>query len=732
MSLQAPVAEAGERTAASLGEEAFTSMCGICPYSCGVNVYFKDGKLDHIRPLSLDVHPMGIICRRGEASRDIVYSPDRLLYPMKRVGARGEGRFERLSWDEALDDIAAAMLRIKERWGAQAMADYSGRGAFDQSLFDMFAVKGAPSGPIKNFLFPFGSPNTTGVNSVCYSSYGVMAPLVTYGGFAGFLRPDFEGTENLLIWGANPATDSPPIDMLPIGEARKRGARVTTIDHLDCFPREYRDAWVPIRPGTDGALALGMIHVVINERLYDEELVSKWTLGFEELRDYVQRFTPNEVERITKVPAQTIRQLARDLAAKPSCYILYTGLEYADSGLQNIRAALILFFLTGNFDAPGGMIYQNQGRLRVQRNPMAPPPDVPPIGADDYPAYVEYLKSAHFLSFPKAILEGKPYPIKGLIIDGASILTSYPEPKLWKRCFQALDLLVCIDRFPTNEAAFADYVLPATTYYEIDSYHTYGYYAQVRRKVIEPVGEARNDYLIFADLAKRLGYGDLYPQSEQEMLEFVFKDTSVSLDDLRAHPEGVGIPEPKPLYRKYETGRLRRDKQPGFDTASGKFEIVSSALRKHGYDGLPVYVEPRESPLSAPEMAKAYPLVFNSGTRIQSTFRTQHLNIPSLVSMQPQPEVFLHEEDARARGIVDGDLVEVVSPRGAVRFTARVTQGICRGAIEANFGGGGAKAAKAWRAANVNDLVPFAARDLISGFPVFKALLCEVRKAPAA
>ena len=256
-----------------------------------------------------------------------------------------------------------------------------------------------------------------------------------------------------------------------------------------------------------------------------------------------------------------------------------------------------------------------------------------------------------------------------------------------------------------------------------------GPFIQLRQVVIPPPGEARNDYLIYAELARRLGYGHLYPQSEAALLEYVLQDTGLDMESLRAHPAGLHMPVPEMVYKKWEQGLLRRDGQPGFETPSGKLEIASSLLKAYGYDALPVYSEPREGPLAAPETARAFPLVFNSGARIQSDFRSQHHNIPGLLKLQPEPQVTLHLRDAAARGIAEGDDVWVVSRRGRVPFKAHVTEDIVPGVVEANAGGGSPIASEAWRRCNVNELTDMTIRDPISGFPVYKALLCDVVKA---
>jgi anaerobic selenocysteine-containing dehydrogenase len=247
-------------------------------------------------------------------------------------------------------------------------------------------------------------------------------------------------------------------------------------------------------------------------------------------------------------------------------------------------------------------------------------------------------------------------------------------------------------------------VLPATTMFEIESYMDYGGHIELRRRVIDPLGEARNDYLIFAELARRLGYGELWPQDEDALLERALEGTGIELEQLRAAPDGLPLPSPPTSYRKYETGALRADGAPGFETPSGKFELAFEWFRRHGYEPLPVYTEPSEGPIAARQLAARYPLVFNSGARIQSDFRSQHHSISSLTRLQPWPLVHLHRDDAASRSIQDGDLVDVVTPRGSVRFRAAVGEDIVRGAVEANMGGGGPLGPEAWQHANVNEL----------------------------
>jgi len=705
------------------------SVCGVCPAGCGAEVQLEAGRITRLTPIK--EHPYSALCTRGMKAPEIVYSPDRLLFPQRRVGARGEGKFERITWDEAYAHIIAGLHRIAAEHGAEAVGIYTGRGNFEYGLNEMFAPAGTAESSANAVLFPFGSPNSSGVGALCYVSYGMIAPRACFGAYMMDMEEDIDHADLILVWGENPATDSSPAQLSQLRRRQQQGARIVVIDHRRSETAQaLRCEWVAVRPGTDGALALGMIHVLFAEDWYDHAFAHDWTHGLDELRAYVQQFTPERVEQMTWVPAATVRDLARAMAGAQGCSVLtYTGLEYSDSGVQAIRALYTLQALAGHLDTPGVKCFKPRDRLRLNRNLTPPPAHArKPIGADEYPIYYAVRQEAHAALFPRAILEGKPYPLRGLIVSGASLITAWPNPDLWRRALAALDLLVVINRFPTADASYADIVLPATTMFEIESYQIYGSYVQHRQKVIEPLGEARSDYLIFAELAARLGYGQHWPQSERAMIELALAGTGVELGDLLAHPQGVAYPQPPMRHRKYVSGELRTDGKPGFETQTGKFEIASEWLRGYGYEPLPIYTEPAEGPLAAPELARCYPLVFNSGARTNFDFRSQHHNIPGLLTRQPLPLVHLHAADAAVRGITNGDAVWVVTPRGQEPFYACVSTNIMAGVVEVNMGGGGPLGPQAWQDANANALTDFEHRDPISGFPVYKALLCDVLK----
>ena len=706
-------------------------LCGVCPAGCWVEVGLKDGKLVDIKQ---DVtHNLGMICRRGQHAPEIVYSEHRLKFPMRRRGAKGSYEFERITWDKAYDIIVENLNKLKEESGPEAVAIYTGRGAQELSLCDLYQPKGVDISSASNILFPFGSPNTTGVGALCYVSLHMIAPHVTIGRMQINMFTDIENAEMVVVWGTNPATDSPPADMHRLEAAARRGAHVVVID-----PRRTETAvrtnaqWVPIRSGTDGALALSMIETMIEEDLYDEDFAENWCHGFDALATYAQHFRPEVTETITGVPAETTRDLARRICnASGTSLLMYTGLEYSNSGVQSARAVLTLFALADQLDVPGGIglaMLNSDFPINRSCNQENPNLDLT-VGRTQFPIYSNYRGESHAIGIVDSVLKGEPYRIRALLIHGASLLTSWPQTSIWRDTLSRLEFLVCIDRQLTADAAYADIVLPATTMFENYSYTTYGPIFRLREKIIEPVGEARNDYLIMAGLARRLGYGHLFPQTEEEMIRFVLKGSGYTLEDVKAAGGWVRIPTPMMEYKKWQKGGLRKDGKPGFDTPTGKFEIWSTILEEHGYEPLPKYIEPTEGPLGSPKVAERFPLVFNSGARPQTDFRSQHHGIQGLVKDNPEPTVEINIEDAEDRGIKSGDLVRVNTLRGAVPFRARVTADIIKGAVECTFGGGTPVGPKAWQEWNVNELTDINNYDRISGFPVYKALLCDVEKA---
>ncbi|NLW68807.1 MAG: molybdopterin-dependent oxidoreductase, partial [Bacteriovoracaceae bacterium] len=344
-------------------------ICGICPAGCWVLVtYDGKGRLSSVR--ADDSSPLGMICPLGEHSAEIVYAKERLTSPLKRRGPKGSYEFEKIGWDDALDEIAHRLRAVKAESGPEATAIYTGRGSFELAMCDVFQPAGVAVSSASSVLFPFGSPNTLGVGALCYVSYAMIAPHVTMGGMHDTMFSDIENAEMIVVWGANPATDCPPLDFERIRDAFSRGARVVVIDPRRTMTAKMPGAiWVPIRPGTDGALALGVCHILISRELFDEDFVRSWTHGFDEFARYVGHFRPEAVQAITGVPEEMQYFLAEKIAdARGACPVMYTGLEYSDGGVQSIRAVMVLWALAGQLDVPGGRCFaMPQNRFPVNR-----------------------------------------------------------------------------------------------------------------------------------------------------------------------------------------------------------------------------------------------------------------------------------------------------------------------------------------------------------------------------
>ena len=713
-------------------------ICGICPAGCGIKIALEHDKIVKIHPWK--EHPQGLPCVRGLHAPEIVYSPDRLEKPLKRKGPKGTLEFEEISWDQALGDIAETVFDLKDRYGPQCISSFFGRGNFEQSLWRMFSPNEEGFSVPNSIFMPLGSPNAFSVASICFISHGIFAPVTTLGAPGGILHADMENADVIFIWGANPATDSPLTDMIRLKKAKSRGAKVVVIDPIKTSVAKTADLWIPIQPGTDGALIHGILCQCFKQDLIDREFGEIFCQGFPELEKYVEHFQPEYVEKITRVSEKRLFELTGILTSTERIsFLSLSGLEFSNSGVQSIRALLTLWALTGHLDVPGGMKFQMPSPVPFRKPDIKYPAEVPPIGMDRYPFFCQLTRNGHFMEFPRSVIHEDPYKIRFLLVGGASILTNFPNTGLYTKAFQALDYLVTVNLFLNADALYADIVLPATTYFEMASLCGYPnespfpHSIQYRKKIIEPIGEAMNCYLIYARLADRLGYGHLFPQTEEEMVKYVIGDLPVDFEAFKRRSDEGPITlqeKPTPAFgqKKWHTGELRQDGKPGFPTPSGKWEISSSILENHGYTPLPVYVDVSEGSENE-DLTGDFPLSLTTGARIQSTFRSQHLNIPGLLKLQPAAEALIHPDDASPRGISSGDNVKVKTVRGEVRFIARVTSATFQGVVEVNEGGGSPIQAEGWRNSNVNLITDETNRDPISGFPVLKALLCEIEKA---
>jgi anaerobic selenocysteine-containing dehydrogenase len=712
-------------------------ICGICFHSpgCGAVVHFDEkGNIDRLEP-DPDAPLGNVLCPIAYSAKEIVYSESRLRHPLKRVGPKGVHEFEAISWDEAFDIIVKRLNELKETYGPEAVGFYTGTGSYERSFKDIFQLKGSEIYLSSSILFPFGSPNTFGVGAPCYTSLGVLAPRLTMGCLHIDMFSDVDHADLILVWGTDPANATPPEMFARLKKVSDQGAEIIVID-----PRKTKTAqlkgseWLPIRPGSDGALALGLCHILIRDGLFDKAFVEDWTLGFDAFKAYVKDFTPQFVSNITGIDGSRIERLAKNIVdAEGATYIMYTGLEYTKSGVQNIRAVMVLWALAGQLDVKGGRCFLEPGNrfpLAVHRQIESPGLDRS-IAMGRFPVYSLYCGGEpHATLLPGSIINGEPYRIRAMFVLGASLLTCWPNPNLWRQALERLEFLVTINLQLTEDAAYADIVLPATTAFEQESYCYYGDSLRLREKMIEPVGEARPSYAILAELAQRLGYGHLFPQDQEELLEYVISDSGFTSEDLRnAHKHVLKRPGAERTFRKWEKGLLRRDGKPGFETPSGKFEIKSTVLEKYGYEGLPEYQESNETPVSNPLLHQEYPLILGTGP-FKPDMKSSLRAIPGFMKKYPYPVVEINVTDAEARQIQTGDRVVIKTARASVPMRASVTENIRQGVVYAPVGGGGPLGTDAWKAANVNLLTDSEQFDDISGFPVYKTLLCQITRLP--
>jgi anaerobic selenocysteine-containing dehydrogenase len=679
------------------------AICGLCPEGCWVRVSVSQGKLISVRS---DSDPMyGNLCERGRLAPQIVYSPDRIKTPLIRTGPKGTAAFRQATWDEALEKIAGSLKDIKGIHGARAVASYMGAGTLEDSLTDFYG----------KILAPFGSLNDMDCGSICYVSSRVLAPMTTLGIHGSHISPDIDNAGVIIVWGTNPLKDGLPDKKRRIRSARARGARLVVIDPRRSSFAKSSDLWLPVRPGTDGALALALINIIIARKWYDEEFVSKWTVGFEALRKYAAGFTPEAVSPICGIKESAITGLANLISNHaPVTVDFYSGVEYALSGTQTGRAIYSLLALLGSIDVDGGLAINEYPHHEPRENIVDAET---PVGAREHPLFYALTGKAHISGFGKAVLYDDPYPVRGLLLFGGSPILSHTDPNMWRRVYEKLDFMLLVDRFMTTEAMWADVILPATTYYEINSYQVYRKHVRLRHKIIEPVGEARSDSAILAAIAEKLGYGDMVPKTGRECRERAFGADPEHLSSLYENL-AVELNLPQRMIRKHELGYLRADGNPGFPTPSGKFEFESTLLKRYGYDPLPVY---NHSYLSGDGMQ----LVLTTGARSKTRFNSQYLNRPELRDGN-EPVLEINTSDAIKRGIECGDTVILMTDCGEISLTAKVTPDICEGTVHAPSGGGGALQVGAWPETNINSVIPPESKDPISGYPVFKAVPCEV------
>jgi len=680
--------------------EIIKTDCILCVWGCGINAYVEDGRL--VKVEGMTEHPLnqGSLCPRGKALVDYVYSPDRLKYPMKREN----GGWKRISWDEALDIIATKLQGVKDRYGARALAIFCGSVGVENNELAAFA---------RRFRGAYGTPNFLSVESNCYRSR-ILAHQLTFG---TFLLEEPEKARCVILWGHDPDNSKPPLAS-KLYQALDKGLKLIVISPKRT-PLAKRGLHIPIRPGTDCALALGMLNVIISEDLYDKEFVNKYTIGFDKLAEHVKQYPPEKVEKITWVPAADIERIARTFATAESASIVQgvCALDQQINGLQTNRALAILQVVTGNVDVPGGWVnvpFPRLGSLHIKV-------EEEPIGAAEHPLFYRlWGRTSPYgqtMYFADAVLTEKPYPIKALIVTGGNPALTLPDSNKIKRALEKLDFLVVIDLFMTETAGMADIVLPACSFLERSGVgYVYAVtsslpYILLRKKVIEPLWECWPDWRFWCELGRKMGYGGLFPwQNDEEVVEHWLKPTGLTIKQLsEQNPEGVFFADKK--YDMAQKGEFR--------TPSKKIEIYSPTLAEHGYDPLPVHIEPNQSPISSPELVKEYPLILTTGARNLEYTHTQMRNVPRLRQCAPEPVAEIHPYTAKKYSVADGEMIALETKRGQIKTELKVTEDLMPGVVSIPHG---------WAEANANELTELEPRDPITGYTELKALLCRIRK----
>ena len=660
-----------------------------CHGGCGQKLYVKDGKL--VKVEGDENHPwnQGRACPRVLALKQYMYHPDRIIYPLKLSGKRGEGRFERISWDEAFDTIEARFKEIRAKHGPEAVLFCQGTGR------DI-------GGPISFLAYNFGSPNWTQLGLSGQSCYTprLAAMKATMGDFAvldcsQFLEKRYDDAEYkvpkvIVVWGQNPPPTCPDGFFGHwILDCRRRGSQLIVIDPRITWIASRAKYHLQLRPGTDGALALGMLNVIINEGIYDKEFVDKWTFGFDKLKERVQQYPPNKVARITWVPENTIVEAARLYAtSKPAGIHWGVAIDMCPQGTSVAQAVSHLWTITGNIDVPGSNViarpshgittypYTTEDLSTLYGEDLVLKLREKRIGAGKYPMVAEFRSWAHPDTVIEQVLSEDPYPLKAAWIQTTNILGGQAaDTRKHYEALQKLDFIVVVDLFhnPTT-MALADIVLPAATFAEKNSVRAWWAPLNIIQKVVQ-VGECKSDWEINFEMAKRLNPKGLKWNSVIDLINDRLSPIDKTFQEMvekgcwEMPPEGH---HSRP-YRRHERGLLRQDQKPGFNTATGKVELWSKYFEKWGLDPLPYYDEPPQSPIRTPGLYLEYPLSMISGARSPVYFHAEHSMIPWLREKDPFPNVEIHPETARKHGIEDGEWVYIENRQGRIKRKAKVT-----------------------------------------------------------
>jgi anaerobic selenocysteine-containing dehydrogenase len=683
----------------------YLTFCHLCCGHCAVKVTVADNTIVDIAPdFESGLSNEQCVYRKGRLSIPEIHThPDRLLHPLKRVGSRGEGRWEPISWEEALDTIAERFRAIREESGPEFV------------VFGLGEPHGLEFAFAQRFASVFGSPNVTTPGWFC----GVPFQTANAFTFGQGAVPDEEGTPELLVvWGTNPNHTSGGIRRQTVVKIVESGAKIVVIDPRKIDLAGLADLWIKPRPGTDGALAMGLLKVMVEEELYDKEFVEQWTIGFDELKAELGTFSLAEVSAATWVPEEQILELARMIGAnRPTCLHWGNGIDQGVHPFQTHRAISILAAISGNLNVPGGIVlpdseanFVRPGRFYMlsKRRPVADKT----IGKE----FPMTLKSTSVPSWKlvDAILDGDPYRPRAAFFMLTNPMSSFVNTARTREALMKLEFTVVLDLFMTPTAALADIVLPVAFGMEHDEVGYWpGWYNEVRAhpKVVDPPGECRADTWIINELAKRLGLSDFWDE-DHEALDAWLAPSGLTFEDLKHHRTLLPT-------KNYSNANLH--------TPSGKVEIVAEPLRELGLSVLPTWRE-----LGAvPEIPDEYPLLLTN-SKSEIFIGTSYKSVPTLRAMRPEPVVQMSPATARDLGLKDGDEVYIETKMGRVKQRLVFDPAIDPRVIFADFGWWfpeDPSGALGWDWGNINMLTcadePI---DPAVGVMVLRGVPCRVRK----
>lgn len=674
-----------------------------CHDNCGVLMYVKDGKVVRIEGDEKDPYNQGRLCLRCLVLPDVLYHKDRQVYPMKRAREdRGKNKWQRISWDEAFDICVQGTREVQARHGQESVYVLNGTGR-DVIVYEnlLAGAMGTPNAGMG--FFPGQScyiPRTFSTN--------LKGGVFFEGDYSQFFpdrydNPTWQRPDYVFIWGNNPVIANSDGNLGHwIVECMKRGTKLITADPKLTWCAAHSEYFLQVRPGTDAALALAIGHVIIEEDLYDHEFVDCWSYGFNEYRQAVSQWTPERAAEICQIDADLIVSTARALGSCDA-WVLQWGvaMDHTSEGFYTGMAAWDLVGLTGMFDHPGGMVAGiapfNCGfswipsieEVTWVTKPVDPNPNRKP--AISYDKYV----GLNTMGMPdsEAVLNGMeqddPYSIKCCWFFATNTISNEgAEPGRILNVIQNVsEFNVVMDLWMTSTAlACAEVFLPVACFAErsgVSGHQPYRTGAIV--KAVEPAGEARSDQGIVIELCRRFaGEQNMPYTADEEMYDHMLQMGGSSLTYDLIRDKGWLYPEVE--YYRYKTGGLRGDGQPGFNTATGRYEFFCLPLSQMGVAALASYEEPPETPISTPELAKEYPLILTTGARHWGFFHSEGRQIPHLRRVHPWPEVKMHPEDAAKCGVQDGDWVVIENHRGACRQKVKLTIRMKCGVVAADHG----------------------------------------------